>query len=268
MSTPRKKTALTRHRYGGRATAGGVGYEVRVATLLATKMLAGARCAVWNGIGGADISAITMQVAEPVDDVLVTLCSKPEASVYISAKTRASTIPLTAKSPAFSETVDAFVRQFLKLQPAVRANNRLLWAVPSSGGRSATRDLPMVLDCHRDDDSAKLSAFLRGRQTRQREAIDSLVAQTKRAWKKHASKSPSDAELREFLRLVHVEVYDFEVDQRHDRQRKPTSAITLQPNHHMRSVSGNNWRAFSIELTNMACASPHLRCAVCSLRMG
>ena len=41
-STPKKKrTSLSKHRYGGRATAGGVNYEVRVAALIATKMLAG-----------------------------------------------------------------------------------------------------------------------------------------------------------------------------------------------------------------------------------
>ena len=46
-STPKKKrTSLSKHRYGGRATAGGVNYEVRVAALIATKMLAGDQCAI------------------------------------------------------------------------------------------------------------------------------------------------------------------------------------------------------------------------------
>ena len=70
---------LAKHRYGGRATAGGISYEIRVAAFIATKMLAGDRRAVWNGISGADIIAITMQAPEPVDDVVVSLRGEREA---------------------------------------------------------------------------------------------------------------------------------------------------------------------------------------------
>jgi hypothetical protein len=132
-------------RFGGRATAGGVGYEVRIAALIATKMLAGDRCIAWDGITGADIVAITLQAPERVDDIVVALRGESEPSVFISAKDRANTIALTAKSPAFAGTVTAFVSQFLKLSSAARARSRLVWAIPSTAGTSATRDLPFVL---------------------------------------------------------------------------------------------------------------------------
>ncbi len=56
-SARRKKGS---HRFGGRVTAGGVNYEVRVAAFIAVKMLAGDRSILWNGITGADVAAITL----------------------------------------------------------------------------------------------------------------------------------------------------------------------------------------------------------------
>lgn len=145
----RKRRVLANHRYGGRATAGGISYEIRVAAFIATKMLASDRCVVWNGISGADIIAITMQAPEPVDDVVVSLRGEREASVFISAKDRANTISLTASSPEFADTVGGFVRQFLKLPVTARARSRLVWAVPSSAGAAATRDWRCCEDRHR-----------------------------------------------------------------------------------------------------------------------
>ena len=71
-STKKRSVGLSRskatvHRFGGRATAGGVNYEVRVAAFIAVKMLSGSQCSVWDGINGADLSAITMQAPEPVE---------------------------------------------------------------------------------------------------------------------------------------------------------------------------------------------------------
>lgn len=210
------------HRFGGRATAGGVGYEVRIAAFVATKMLAGDRCSVWDGISGADIASITLQAAEEVDDVVVGLTGGSGASVFISAKERAKTIPLTAKSPAFADTIDAFVRQFLNLPPDSSARSRFIWAIPSSAGKSAAHDLPLVLDSHREDDSATLLDFLRTRQTRERHAFDALISETKRSWKKRTGKLPSKNALREFLRLIYVEVYEFETGQKDERKAEDT----------------------------------------------
>jgi hypothetical protein len=216
LRLPRFK--MSPQRFGGRSTAGGVSYEVRIAAFIATKMLAGDRCTAWNGISGADVAAITLQAPEQVDDIVVSLRGESEARVFISAKDRAKTIPLTAKSPAFADTISAFVGQFLKLPPGARERNRLVWAVPPSAGTSATRDLPFGLDSHREDACATLSDFLRGRQVRERKAIDALIAEAKRVWKRKTGKSPSNEELREFLRLVHVEVYEFEFGQKDDKK--------------------------------------------------
>jgi hypothetical protein len=197
------------HRFGGRATAAGVRYESRVAAFIAAKMLAGAQCSVWEGIAGNDMASITMQAPEPVDDVVVTLHGDAEPRVFISAKERSKAIALTANSPAFTDTVDAFVRQFLKLHPTVRPNSRLLWAVSPSAGRAVTQDLCGVLEAHRLAADASFSEFSSCRQTRQRKALDALLTAATRAWKKQSGNAPAGDELRQFLSLVFVEEYDF-----------------------------------------------------------
>ena len=218
-ATKRRHDPSSKHpsRFGGRATAVGVGYEAQVAASIATKMLGGDGCVVWDGIDGGNIIAITMQDSEPVDDVVVTLRGEPSAKIFISAKHRAGTIALTAKSAAFAEVVASFVRQFSRLAPSHRQASRLMWAVPSSAGAGMTRDLLKVLDTFRADDSASLADFLRRRQTRERKAMEALLAQTKLAWKSATKKAPIEDQLCEFLRMVHVEVFDFGVDLRHER---------------------------------------------------
>ncbi len=206
-------------RFGGRATAGGVNYEVRVAALIAVKMLAGSKCSVWGGISGADVSSITMQAPEPMDDVVVSLRGDAEACVFISAKERSGTISLTAKSRAFADTVDAFVRQFLNLSYKARSGSRLLWAVPSSAGLGVTRNLVYALDELRmDAGDTSLSTFMRGRQPKEAKALKALLDVARRAWKRQSGKSPTDDELRSFSRLVYVEIYEFECGQRLERQ--------------------------------------------------
>src|SRR6266508_3724415 len=155
------RAVLDAQRFGGRATAGGVNYEVRVAAFIAAKMLCGGSCSVWDGISGADIGAVTLQAPEPVDDIVVDLLSGVDARAFISAKKRSASIALTKKNPTFTGTIAAFVRQFIKLSPTARMSSRLIWAIPSAASRGATHGLASVLDTHRNeagDDS--ISAFL------------------------------------------------------------------------------------------------------------
>jgi energy-coupling factor transporter ATP-binding protein EcfA2 len=204
------------HRFGGRATAGGVNYEVRVAASIAVKILAGSRCTVWEGISGADVAVITLQAPEPVDDIVVSLRGTL-AHAFISAKDRSGPISLTGRSPAFMETVAAFVAQFLKFSPAARAGNRFVWAVPSTAGRAATRELLGVLDTHRlDAGDTSLAEFLDGRRVGELTALRALISVATKAWKKASGNPPQEDDLRQFLRLIHVEIYDFEFGYRHE----------------------------------------------------
>ncbi|MEQ1935000.1 MAG: hypothetical protein ABL962_14165, partial [Fimbriimonadaceae bacterium] len=219
-------------KFGGRATAVGVGYEAQVAASIATKMLAGDSCIVWDGINGEDIAAITMQDAEPVDDVVVTLHGPLQTKVFISAKHRAGTIAMTAKSPAFSEVIGSFVRQFHQLPVEYRAGSRLMWAVPSSAGVGMTQGLRKALDAFRADASGEMNDFLRRRPTKERESMKALIEQTKHDWKSVTQNAPEETELREFLQMIHVEVFDFGGGLHHEQTSEQTlrSSLAAKPN--------------------------------------
>jgi hypothetical protein len=206
-----KRTVTKRHRskFGGRSTAIGVGYEAEVAAFIAVKMLAGDGFGLWDGVSGEDVVAVTMQDAVEVDDVVVELRGERARAVYISAKHRAGAIALTAKSVVFTDVVTSFVRQFFQIIADSHSGCRLVWAVPSTAGRKVTKELRGVLNTFRADDCTSLPDFLKRRHTKERETMKMMRDQTKRSWKEIVKRLPTDAELCEFIRLVHVEVFDF-----------------------------------------------------------
>jgi hypothetical protein len=197
-------------RFGGRGTAIGVNYEENVGAMLSVKMLAGSRSVVWEGIAGDLIDSITMQSGGPVDDILVRLRDSEGACVFISAKQRSSAIPLTARSPAFTDTVRAFVRQSSKLSPGGKKNSRFLWAIPSTAGRAAVTDLRNVLDAHRANATdTPLLQFVSGRGAAETKALKSLLSIVEQSWSEEYGSAPSESDLKSFLGHVYVVVYDF-----------------------------------------------------------
>lgn len=197
------------NKFGGRATAVGVGYEAKIAAYIAVKMLAGDGSLLWKGVSGDDVVAVTMQDAAAVDDVVLELDNESASKVLISAKYRAATIQLTKKSVVFTDVIGSFVRQFSQSAADTRSSCYLVWAVPSSAGRKVTHDLRGALNTFREDDFTSLSEFLKRRQTREHEAMCALYEQSKQAWKQTYERMPTDAELCEFIQQVHVEVFDF-----------------------------------------------------------
>ena len=172
-------------------------------------MLAGDGCSLCAGVSGEDVAAVKMQDAAAVDDVVVELHGEKARTVFISAKHRASAIALTAKSEVFTDVVDSFARQFFQIPAESRSGCRLVWAVPSTAGRKVTQELRGVLNAFRDDDFSNIAEFQKRRPTKERDALGAMREQTKRAWQQTSERMPTDAELCEFLRMVHVEVFDF-----------------------------------------------------------
>ena len=211
-------------KFGGRATAVGVGYEAKVAAFIAVKMLAGGGGDIWEGLSGEDVVAVTMQDAVAVDDVVVEL---REGTVFISAKERAGAIALTARSVVFTDVVGSFVQQFSQIPANLRSGSHLVWAVPSTAGRKVVQDLRGALGAFRDDDFASMLEFLRRRQPKERAAMQALLEQAKRSWKLVFKKAPTNAELCDFFRLVHVEVFDFGDGLHHDKAASQTIRESL-----------------------------------------
>lgn len=230
----KKKSA---HRFGGRATAGGVGYEGHLAAWLGVKMLHGSRSLVWPGIHGGNVSAITLQAPEAVDDIVVDLAGiKGVTALHISAKDRAKTIALTKASDAFTDPMRAFVKQYHASQGKVR----LVWAVPMSAGTNVTRHLMNALESFRRDAGDKpLVKFLKGRIKDEAAALRAVLKIVKPAWKKQVRAKPTDPQLKDFLRAVFVEVMDFEHGKAHDRDAEAEVRAHLAANPY---DAGKIWR--------------------------
>jgi hypothetical protein len=214
----KNKKPTTSHRFGGRATATGVGYEIEIASFIGVKMLCGQSCPVWDDITGGDIAAITLQAPEPVDDIVVEL-REPDARIFISAKYRTASISLSKSNTAFVETTQAFVRQFLKLTPSARSKSRFVWAMPTSATSSVIRSLVSALEAHRreaGDDS--IDAFLSRRSSGERQAMRRLISELVRQWKDIAKNTPTDAEVRSFFAILYIESYDFGTGNHLERQ--------------------------------------------------
>lgn len=214
----KNKKPTTSHRFGGRATATGVGYEVEIASFIGVKMLCGQSCPVWDDITGGDIAAITLQAPEPVDDIVVEL-REPDARIFISAKYRTTSISLSKSNTAFVETTQAFVRQFLKLTPSARSKSRFVWAMPTSATSSVIRSLVSALEAHRreaGDDST--DAFLSRRSSGERQAMRHLISELARQWKDIGKDTPTDAEVRSFFAILYIESYDFGTGNHLERQ--------------------------------------------------
>ncbi len=240
-SARQSPTDSSHHRFGGRDTAGGVRYEERVAAFIAVKMLCGSVSTVWDNIGGEEIRTITMQAPEAVDDIVVGLYGDAEANIFISAKKRSTAIALTERNTAFVETVTAFISQSQQLTPGAREKCRLMWAVPSTAGSALTEALPTALETHRQDaGDDSVQDFLNRRSVNERKALRALITELQRQWSNMFESPAADSQVRDILRLVYVEVYDF-ADGRglqRDAQNELRSHVVADP-----KKAGNAWRA-------------------------
>jgi len=142
------RSKATAHRFGGRATAGGVNYEVRVAAFIAVKMLSGSQCSV----GMESMAQICRRSP----------CKPPSGGRHCResawrrrrvrlhfSKGRSGTIALTKKVRPL-RTHKAFVQTVPKtclLRPRRKVGSS--GAVPSCVGRATTHELLDVLETHR-----------------------------------------------------------------------------------------------------------------------
>lgn len=225
------------HRFGGRATAGGVGYEGHLAAWLGVKMLHGQRSLVWPGIHGGNIEAISLQTPTAVDDVVVDLTGVVGVkAAHISAKDRAKAIPLTTASEAFTDPMLAFVTQY----DATDGKVRLVWAVPTSAGTKVTRHLLNALESfRRDAGDQPLQQFIKGRIKDEADALRAVLKIVKPAWKKTTGSKPTDQQLKDFLRAMFVEVLEFEHGKAHDQTAEAEVRAHLSANP---ADSGKIWR--------------------------
>ncbi len=105
-----------------------------------------------------------------------------------------------------------------------------MWAVPSSAGAGLTHGLRKALDAFRADANSGMRDFLRRSPTKQQEALERLLAQAKRDWKSAAKKVPDENTVCDFIRTIHVEVFDFGLGLHHEHRAEETIRGSLAAN--------------------------------------
>lgn len=211
----RKPTRVTssnnsRKRSGGRAAAGGVGYEAKIGAFLAVQMLAGEAGRAWDW-NGDEMECVTMQSADSVDDVVVTHRKSSRGQAFVQAKDWNRSIGISTASKVFNEVIQAFARQFFATPASTRDSVRLIWAVPSTVGSRLTHDLLKLLDAHRQHaEDAPLTLFRGNRMRAERTVLRPLEIVAANAYAVAFSRKPTEGELRGFLRAMFIEVHDFD----------------------------------------------------------
>ncbi len=211
------KPPKPKKKFGGRGTATGVGYEVDIAAFIAAKMLSGGHNEVFDAVSGTDISAITLQSDDPVDDIVLELKSNG-AKIFVSAKHRTGRVSLKSGSSTFVEVIESFVAQERALSAQARSQSRFVWALPSTAGLPATHDLSEALTAFRAEmPSQDFRSFLARRSKRQAMALESCISIIKAKWKSLTGTAAKSDVVTGILSRIHVEVFDFEMGSRMDR---------------------------------------------------
>lgn len=217
-ASKKKQSKQAKRSFGGRATSGGVGYEVDVAAWMAVKMLAGGAVEIIDGLAASAISGVALQTHHAIDDVVLYLRDAHDAKVCISAKKRTGSVSLGPGSGLFAEVVESMVQQYHDMQPAARLASHFVWAQPSTAGRDATHWLPEALKAYRAEAPVDdLSDFLARRTSKERKPVEVLVQIIKRKWRQIAGAVPSSDIIQAITSRIHVAVLDFDSGSYHER---------------------------------------------------
>jgi len=216
-------------RLGGRSTAQGVGYEVRIAAWFGVKMLAGDAAQLWGAVSGADILSVTPQAPTSVDDVVLELTE--DRKIFLSAKMRSQKIALTPGDKTFRESIEAFVKQYLHLETGQRSRSQLVWAIPLSVGNDATKRLADILQALRQCDAQISHAqFVETRTPRERGVFEKLRVAVFRSWREVQGEEPTPEAFLDFVRCIWVELFEFDGGLRSEREAVQDLAQTIVAN--------------------------------------
>jgi hypothetical protein len=194
--------------FGGRHAARGVGYECRVAAWWAVRMLANSHGTVWGGLWGTDLSSITLQTPDRVDDVVVTLGGRRKGRIHASAKDLTCPVRLSASDRNFSVTFQAFAQLYHDSRAVGAPEVELVWTTPTSSGIALTRDLRDALEQFRKKaPEESLDSFLNSRADRHRKALEAVLNVARECWGGMSGKPPPGI-TEGFLRCTRIQVLD------------------------------------------------------------
>lgn len=224
----------TRRPAGGAATAGGMEFQHRAAAWLAVRVLAESEApSLWGLPAVTNLEWLRCETDQPVDDL--TIGTSTGGGVFGQVK---HTVDLSARhSSELGAAVDQFVRQVGACRTASAGDqpwerpldtdrDRLVLIVGPTTSAAVRVDLPAVLERLR---GLPPTRSLRRAAANEREAraLEVVLTHIRRSWRAAFGCGPSDAELREFLSMLHVQPLDVDSGGGHEREAKQVLSASI-----------------------------------------
>jgi signal recognition particle GTPase len=212
---------------GGVATQAGINYQNRVAAWLAVRVLAEQDASpLWGLPASSTLEFLRCETEQPVDDIMVGTSEGGHAFIQVK---RSLSMEWSDDS-ALASTINQFVRQFLTYRgtatgsrpwerPLDARRDRLVLITSGRSPASVREQLRSVL--------RRLRALTPGQAIEdgatnapERSVLNALMAHISQSWQSATGDEPSDADVREIIRLLRVQVLDVEEEGDAEREAK------------------------------------------------
>ncbi len=215
---------------GGVATRAGINYQNRVAAWLAVRILAEQDASLlWGLPASSTLEFLRCETEQPVDDIMVGTSEGGHAFIQV----KRSLSMESSDDSALASTINQFVRQFLTYRdtavgsrpwerPLDPGRDRLVLITSGRSPASVREQLRSVL--------RRLRALTPGQAIEdgatnapERNVLNALMAHIRQSWQSATGDEPSDADVREIIRLLRVQVLDVEEEGDAEREAKDLS---------------------------------------------
>lgn len=212
---------------GGTATQAGINYQNRVAAWLAVRILAEQDASpLWGLPASNSLEFIRCETEQPVDDIMIGTSDGGHAFIQVKRSLSMD----SSEDSALASTISQFIRQFVAYHDAPRgarpwerpldeARDRLVLITSSRSPASVRENLPSVLRRLRTltpDQAIEDGAT----SAPERNALNALMTHIRQSWQSTAGAEPSDADLRNIIRFLRVQVLNVEAEGDAEREAK------------------------------------------------
>jgi len=198
---------------GGHATHSGIGFQDKVAAIMATHALADEPLPFLGLPGGVTLTAVELETNAPVDDILIKTSAKGYCFINVKKGVGISDDP---QSPLGS-VIDQFVRQWIACiapegkhewqRPLDPEKDRLVLVTGGTGVRSlvvATSSILMrIADRHSIQPREEIATTVP-----QCRAYDAMAKLIRFFWSRHTGNFPSEVEIASLLSIIRVVFLD------------------------------------------------------------
>lgn len=212
---------------GGAATQAGINYQNRVAAWLAVRILAEQEAdPLWGLPSSSTLEFLRCETEQPVDDIMIGTSEGGHAFIQV----KRSLSMEASDNSALASTINQFVRQFIIYRdtntaerpwerPLDAERDRLVLITSGRSPASVREQLRLVLRRIRGLTSSQ--ALEDGATNAlERNVLNTLITHIRQSWQNTTGSGPSDADLRDIIRLLRVQILDVEEESDGEREAK------------------------------------------------